>query len=150
MPRALRIQYPGAIYHETRRAQETDGEFKAIRRGWCLGDEAFRKELLESIHTRATESHHAGTRRETTEEKARRILNEEPDKLGWTGAELAARPKGDVRKIWIARRLRSETAVTLKWIAAKLHIGTWTHVANRLQQTKDKNQSENQHELTLV
>ncbi|NOS72557.1 MAG: hypothetical protein HOP33_21880 [Verrucomicrobia bacterium] len=34
------------------------------------------------LHTRAAENHHAETRHETTEEKARRILNEELDKLG--------------------------------------------------------------------
>ena len=76
------------------------------------------------------------TRRETTEEKARRILNEELDKLGWTGAELEQRAKGDAWKIRIARRLRAETAVTVKWIAAELHMGTWAHVANRLQNAK--------------
>ncbi|NOS72050.1 MAG: hypothetical protein HOP33_19260 [Verrucomicrobia bacterium] len=137
-------------YLETRRAHEDDDEFKPIRRGWCLGDETFRKELLESVHTRATESHHAETRRETTEEKARRILNEELDKLGWTGAELARRAKGDARKICIAQRLRAETAVTLKWIAAELNMGTWTHVANRLQNAKGKTEPNNQHELTFV
>ncbi|MCU0784543.1 MAG: hypothetical protein MUF81_10985 [Verrucomicrobia bacterium] len=137
-------------YLETRRAQEDGDEFKPIRRGWCLGGETFRQELLASAHTRATESHHAGTRRETTEEKARRILQEELDKLGWTGAELNRRAKGDARKIRIARRLRTETAVTLKWIAAELHMGTWTHVANRLQNAKDKNESRQQDELGLV
>lgn len=35
----------------------------------------------QSVHARATESHHAETRREMTEEKARRILHEELDKL---------------------------------------------------------------------
>jgi hypothetical protein len=74
---------------------------------------------LDSVHTRVTESHPAQTRRETTEERARRILNEELDKLGWTGAELAQRAKGDARKLRIAQRLRTETAVTLKWIAAE-------------------------------
>ena len=147
MPRALRIEYPGAIYHETRRAQETDGEFKAIRRGWCLGDEAFRKELLENIGAGAGEPYRADARRETTEEKARRILNEEPDKLGWTGAELEGRAKGDARKIRIAQRLRDETAITLKWIAKELHMGTWTHVANRL--SNNSKQPNNQPDLNL-
>src|ERR1035437_2548889 len=45
-------------YLEQRRTQEDGEEFKAIRRGWCLGDETFRQELLEGVHTRATESHH--------------------------------------------------------------------------------------------
>ena len=94
-------------YLETRRSQEESDEFKAIRRGWCLGDETFRKELLESVHARATESHHAETRRETTEEKAHRILHEELDKLGWAETELGARPKGDHRVLFelAARKL---------------------------------------------
>ena len=135
---------------ETRRAQEDADEFKPIRRGWCLGSETFRKELLESAHTHATESHHGQTRRETTEDKARRILNEELDKLGWTGAELAESAKGDARKIRIAQRLRVETAVPLKWIARELHMGTWTHVANRLKNAKSENDANKQSELQLV
>jgi hypothetical protein len=77
-------------------------------------------------------------------------LNEELDKLGWTGTELARRARGDARKIGIAQRLRAETAVTLKWIANELRMGTWTHVANRLHNAKDKNETNHQHELGLV
>ena len=50
----------------------------------------------------------------------------------------------------MGRRLRMETAVTLKWIARELNMGTWTHVANRLQHAKEKGQSTNQNELVLV
>jgi len=35
---------------EVRRAQEDGGELKNIRRGWCLGGETFRQELLEQAH----------------------------------------------------------------------------------------------------
>ena len=63
-------------------------------------------------------------------EKARRILQEELDKLGWTTKDLEARSKGDVRKVRLARRLRTETSVTWKWISAQLHMGTWTHAAS--------------------
>ena len=65
-------------------------------------------------------------------------MNEEPDKLGWT------------RKIRIARRLRAETAVLLKRIAVELHMGTWTHVANRLQQANRDAEPEDQNELKLL
>ena len=115
-----------------------------------LGDKAFRKELLERVHTCAKKSHHAGMRRETTVAKARRLLNEELDKLGWNAAELARQAKGDARKIRIAQRLRTETAVTLKWIAAELYMGTWTHVAKRLQIAKALNESNNHNELGPV
>jgi hypothetical protein len=63
---------------------------------------------------------------------------------------LARRPKGEARKVRIARRLRAETSVTLKWIAEQLYMETWTHVANRLQRTKQKNELKNQNELELV
>ena len=100
-------------------------------------------------HARATENHPGETRRETTEQKARRVVQEELDKLGWTGPELATRAKGDARKVAIARRLRAETAVTLKWIAAELHMGAWTHVANRLQQPHGNDEA-NQSQLGLL
>ncbi len=57
---------------ETRRAAEDGEEIKRIRRGWCFGDETFRRELLEQAEHKADENHHAATLRETTEEKARR------------------------------------------------------------------------------
>jgi REP element-mobilizing transposase RayT len=41
---------------EVRRAQEDDGELKNIRRGWCLGSETFRQELLEQAHQRTGDS----------------------------------------------------------------------------------------------
>jgi REP element-mobilizing transposase RayT len=129
-------------YLERRRAQEDGEEFKAIRRGWCLGDETFRKELLENASQRATESHHAHTRRETTEDKAQRLLTEELARLGWErtelarrkwdGKTLAARRKGDVGKVTIAERLRRETTMTLAWIAERLQMGTKTHLAHLL------------------
>jgi REP-associated tyrosine transposase len=121
---------------EQRRAHERGDEFKAIRRGWCLGDKNFRRELLERVYRCSTENHHAQMRRETAEEKARRILQEELDLLGWLPEQLRAYPKGDSRKIRIARRMRTETCMTLKWIANQLHMGTPTHVANRLYHTR--------------
>ena len=65
----------------------------------------------------------------------------------WAGREQSWR---DARKIRIAQRLRAETSVTLKWIATELNVRTWTHVANCLQNVKDKSESKNQHELILV
>jgi hypothetical protein len=67
------------------------------------------------------------------EEKARRILQEELDKLGWTVKDLAARSKSDIRKVRLAGRLRTETSVTWKWISAELHLGTWTQQPAKLQ-----------------
>ena len=37
---------------EERRGLEEGEEFKPIRRGWCLGDEKFREELLKQMSAR--------------------------------------------------------------------------------------------------
>jgi hypothetical protein len=45
---------------------------------------------------------------------------------------MVRRPQGNVEKVGMARRLRRETSVTLKWIAARLRMGSWSHVSNLL------------------
>ncbi len=79
-----------------------------------------------------------------------RLLKEELDNLGWRWLEFASRAKGDARKVRIAERLRAETAVTLKWIAKELHMGDWTHVANRLHKAKGNDYAGNQDQFKLV
>lgn len=69
-------------------------------------------------------------------------------RLRWT-EDLLHRAKGDPGKIRLARRLRAETSVTLKWIAEHLHMGSWTHVSNRLYDAQQSNDS-NQTQLGLV
>ena len=44
------------------------------RRGWCLGDKAFRKELLAQVEEQAGEFHYGEEVRESAEEKAERII----------------------------------------------------------------------------
>jgi REP element-mobilizing transposase RayT len=117
---------------EQRRAQETGGDWRLVRRGWCLGDETFRQELLAQAHKREGAHHYGSQRRETAEEKGGRIVAEELDARGWSEAELARRRKGDAEKVGMAQRLRRETSVTLKWIAARLRMGSWSHVSNLL------------------
>ena len=46
--------------------------------------------------------------------------------------EWQARPKGDKGKVRLARRLRKETTMSLKWIARELNMGSWTYVSNLL------------------
>lgn len=60
------------------------------------------------------------------------VVREELGKLGWKETELARRRKGEPGKVLIARRLRQETAMTLKWISERLQMGAWKHVSNEL------------------
>jgi putative transposase len=117
---------------EERRRQEDPRQYKALRRGWFLGDRTFRKELLAQMAERVGESHYGAERQETGEEKAERIVTEELRRRRWRETDLEGRRKGDAQKVQMAARLRRESIMTLKWIARRLHMGSWTHVSNCL------------------
>jgi hypothetical protein len=73
---------------------------------------------------------------ETGEAWARRLLAEGLRREGWAAADLAQRRKGDAGKVRMARRLRSETTMTLNWIAKELNMGTAGSLANLLRKKK--------------
>src|SRR5947207_384043 len=101
---------------ELRRWEDQPEQWKRVRRGWCLGDEAFRKELLAQMAEQAGASHYGEELRESAEEKGQRIVGEEMKRLEWKEIELQRRRKGDPEKVGIACRLRQESTMTLKWI----------------------------------
>ncbi len=121
-----------ALRLEERRGQESGGDWKAIRRGWCLGDETFRKELLAQMTEKMGEHHYGVERQESATEKAEQIVRMALDKANWTDKDLERQRKGDRWKVRLAARLRRETTMTLKWIAERLHMGSWKHLNGRL------------------
>ena len=119
---------------EERRRQEMPDEWKAIRRGWCWGDEVFRRELLAQVAQKMGEHHYGKERRESVEEKAERLVREGLAKANWSEKDLARHPKGDPVKLAVAVRLRAESTVPLKWIARRLQMGTWRYLTRLLYQ----------------
>ena len=117
---------------ELRRAAEDGDEFKPLVRGWCLGSEAFRAELLSQVSEQSGAGHSGEEIRESAEAKAERLVLEELKKLRWGQEELGSRRKGDEEKVRIALRLRKETTMTLSWIAQRLEMGTKTHLSHLL------------------
>jgi len=109
---------------EERRGAEQDGEFKAVRRGWCLGEAAFRMELLAQMGERLGAEHYGEERAETESAKAERIIAQELRRRKWTASELQRRPKGTAEKVALAARLRAETTMTAAWIAKRLDMGS--------------------------
>jgi REP element-mobilizing transposase RayT len=63
---------------EIRRAAETGVAFKALLRGWCLGSEEFRKELLAQMNEKRGAEHYGQELRESAQQKANRILRTDP------------------------------------------------------------------------
>jgi hypothetical protein len=68
--------------------------------------------------------------RHQTEAKAERIIAEELQRQGWQEADLLARCKNDAVKLEIAARLRRETTLSTKVIAARVYLGS-SKTANR-------------------
>ena len=116
---------------ERRRQEETDPEaLKALRRGWCLGGESFRREVLLRMEGKLGEHHSGELHRASAEAKAERIIAEELERQGWQESDLVARRKSDGVKLEIAARLRRETTLSTKAIAARMHLGS-SKAANR-------------------
>src|ERR1017187_7977418 len=70
------------------------------------------------------ESQSGELHRETAEQRANPIIAEELARRGWPESEWATRRRSDPGKLAIAARLRSETTLPIKWIAARGQIGT--------------------------
>jgi REP-associated tyrosine transposase len=117
---------------EMRRRAQSNEEWNALRRGWCFGEEGFRRQLLDQVRQGPDLNHYAPPRRESNEAKAERVVAEELTRVGWNESDLDRRRRGDPEKVRIARRLRAETTVGLKWIADRLRMGAWTTVSNHL------------------
>jgi hypothetical protein len=127
---------------ERRRLEEVAPEaLKVFRRGWCYGTPEFRERMLRLMEESIGENHLAQERLETAEAKAERIIGETLRGLGCTDAELCSRPKCDARKVGLAARLRKETTLTVKTIAARLNLGTPRNAAVRLQEWNRKQRS---------
>ena len=117
---------------EQRRAEENTADYRELRRGWFVGREEFRQELLDAAGKHLGSNNYGSERRETDQQKAERIVLERLASLHWQESDLAARAKSDPVKVELARRLRRETTMSLKWIAQRVHMGTWTNVSNLL------------------
>ena len=82
------MEYEGAVYHLVcrgeRRAAEDSTAYQRLRRGWCLGDERFRKELLEEMAKGMGPEHYGEECRESEAEQAERAAKGKLRRAGWS------------------------------------------------------------------
>lgn len=114
---------------EERRQLDCAEGIKPMRRGWYLGDEEFRRELLAQMDGKMGRHHGGPERREGAQEKAERILKQELKRRGWDRKELERRRKADPGKVQVAGRLRRETTMNWQWIATSLVMGAADYAA---------------------
>ena len=122
-----RIQFQARM-EERRREGETPETWTAFRRGWRLGAEDFARRLAERLGRRGQKHELARERKETDEQLAERLIQEWLSSHPWTEAELEASPKGDTRKVELAKLLRQHTPMSRQWIARRLHMGSAAYV----------------------
>jgi len=79
-----------------------------------------------------------------------RIFSRSGIRKGWTEKDLQERRKGDEFKVRLAAQLRAETTVTLRWIAARLCIGTRGHLIHLLyRQNREKSPKQQSRRLKI-
>jgi hypothetical protein len=121
---------------EQRRWEDVAVEFKPVERGWYLGDEEFRQELLARVHTPAGTSHFGEAVQAAAEVQAERLVVAGLKRLGWNAEVLQQKRKGDRGKVALAKELRAGTTMSLAWIAGRLRMGTPGYLAFLLSRRK--------------
>ena len=119
---------------EARRAESDSAEWKKVRRGWMLGSEEFRQELLGRMEEQVGLSHYGAELRESEEKRARRIIAEEMQKRKFPVLDFGRLSKSASSKVRIARRIRAETAMPLRWIVQELQMGSIGYAARILRE----------------
>jgi putative transposase len=107
-----------------------------LREGWCLGGESFRERVLGLLDVagekwRGRREVDAAVRHTHDEAEARRLIGVGLSVFGLSPESLAELPKGDVRKLALARMIRARTAVPNAWLAHALGLGHASRLNHR-------------------
>ncbi|MGV3773414.1 MAG: transposase [Verrucomicrobiales bacterium] len=117
---------------QQRALEPGDEEAARALKGWYVGSDQFKAELLAAMEEKAGPNQYGAERQEVGESRARRLLGEALKAAGLRARELQDMPKGDPRKVEIAAQLRQQTTMTLQWIANALRMGSWSYLHNLL------------------
>ncbi len=115
---------------------QVDGLWGCIRRGWCVGGEAFRAEmerlLTGGLRGKRRDSYSGDVARRHDELEAERLIGLGMDALGIVENMLSGQAKGSVEKYALAWLVRRHTCVRNGWIKARLGMGTATNFSTML------------------
>ena len=130
-----------AFQSDTERMQATRSQdsWEEFRGGWQIGSEPFRQSLLERLEATRTPEVSGRVWKESAELQAERIIQQRVSELGWDELEMGRRSKTDPTKLAIARELRRDTMMTIRWLADRLHLGTRNTLRNSLYASVDGN-----------
>ena len=114
------------VYISGKFVPQEDAKISVFDHGLLYGDGIF--EGLRSYRGKVFRlQEHVVRLYESAKAKAEALVQSEFGRKGWSEEQLAARRKGDPFKVSLARRLGSETTVTMARIARRLQMGTRGH-----------------------
>jgi hypothetical protein len=117
---------------------ELEAAWQSVRRGWYVGGEEFRLNLLEraaeETKGKHPESLDGEVRRAHGQEQAGRLLDWGLKSLRMSPESLRNQPKGRLEKQVLAWWLRSHTTVGRRWIAERLGMGCETRVSEAVRE----------------
>ena len=112
---------------------EVDERWKAIRRGWCLGDESFKKKMTAEAGKVMKVSQRSSFSGEEAklhgEQQAERFIREGMKVLRLNRNDLKAMKKSAEAKKALAWLVRKHTAVSNTWIGERLQMGSATNLS---------------------
>lgn len=120
---------------EARRGKEDEkrtDEWREIRKGWYVGDDAFRDQLMDRADQFVRGRRRASYRREGLhlhdEREAVRLLEQAAMQLGVSVSALWSRKQTDPVKQAVAWWVKSRSVVSDDWLSAKLEMGSRTNI----------------------
>ena len=113
-------------------AKEIETELKEIRRGWYLGSETFRDDLMVRADRAAQGNKRASYRKEGMrrhdESEAIKLLEQAIRQLKVELAELCHRKQTDIVKQGVAWWVKSRSVVSDEWLCEKLDMGSRSNI----------------------
>jgi len=126
-------RYLNRVIRANARCKVRGDGWELLRRGWCIGDDAFRARLLKAIGKKVAgaraETYGGGAKRAHDERYADKLIQAGLSALGLKRTELAGLRKGEKRKQVMAWWLSRQTSAEGEWISRQLHMGHRTAVS---------------------
>jgi putative transposase len=125
--------------------REWEAQWRELRRGWYLGKDPFRLELLDRMkgvlsgHRR--ESYAGLEKQEHGEEHAEGRLGKGLKILRLSAQDLASMPKGQLEKKVLAWWLCQHTTVTRRWVSERLGMGHVSRITQALREVREGQES---------
>ncbi len=120
--------------------EELNEQWRAIRRGWYLGEDGFRERLLERaakiLQAGRQATYSGGAKVEHGEGEAERLLRVGLTVLGMEGVDLQAAAKGMAEKQVLAWWLCGRTTVRRRWVSERLGMGDESRVTQAIRRVK--------------